>query len=52
MNDITRAFFDEYMMPNYAPVDVIPVSGRGSRLYDQAGQEYIDFASQLGGNDE
>ncbi|MBL09872.1 MAG: aspartate aminotransferase family protein [Acidiferrobacteraceae bacterium] len=50
MNDITRAFFDDYMMPNYAPVDVIPVSGKGSRLYDQAGQEYIDFAGGIAVN--
>lgn len=50
MNDITRASFDEYMMPNYAPVGVIPVSGKGSRLFDQAGQEYVDFAGGIAVN--
>ena len=50
MNDITRASFDEYMMHNYAPVDVIPVSGKGSRLFDQAGQEYVDFAGRIAVN--
>ena len=50
MNDITRASFDAYMMPNYAPVDVIPVSGKGSRLFDQAGREYIDFSGGIAVN--
>ena len=29
MSDITRASFDHYMMPNYAPVEVIPVQWQG-----------------------
>ena len=37
-------------MPNYAPVDVIPVRGEGSRLFDQAGQDYIDFAGGIAVN--
>ncbi len=40
----TRASFDQYMFPNYAPLDVIPVRGQGSRVWDQAGREYVDFA--------
>ena len=47
MSDITRASFDQYMMPNYAPVEVIPVRGEGSRLFDQTGREYVDFAGAL-----
>ena len=50
MNDITRAFFDRYMMPKSAPINVLPVTGKGSRLYDQAGQEYIDFAGGIAVN--
>ena len=50
MSDITRASFDAYMMPNYAPVEVIPVSGKGSRLFDQLGREYIDFAGGIAVN--
>ena len=50
MNDITRASFDQYMMPNYAPVEVIPVRGEGSRLFDQAGREYIDLAGGIAVN--
>ena len=50
MSDITRASFDRYMMPNYAPVEVIPVRGKGSRLFDQAGREYIDLAGGIAVN--
>lgn len=32
------------MVPNYAPSEVIPVRGEGSRLWDQSGKDYIDFA--------
>ena len=41
---ITRNHFDEWMMPVYAPAAFIPVRGAGSRLWDQQGKEYIDFA--------
>jgi acetylornithine/N-succinyldiaminopimelate aminotransferase len=41
---ITRATFNEVMVPNYAPADIIPVRGEGSRLWDQQGRDYIDFA--------
>ncbi|MDF2182529.1 aspartate aminotransferase family protein [Neptuniibacter sp. CAU 1671] len=44
---VTRALFDEYMVPNYAPPEMIPVRGKGSRVWDQAGQEYIDFAGGI-----
>ena len=37
-------------MPNYAPVGVIPVRGHGSRLFDQADREYIDFAGGIAVN--
>lgn len=41
---VTRATFDELMVPCYAPAPFIPVRGEGSRLWDQAGRMYIDFA--------
>jgi acetylornithine/N-succinyldiaminopimelate aminotransferase len=41
---VTRKTFDEVMVPNYAPSDVIPVRGQGARLWDQQGREYLDMA--------
>ncbi len=43
----SRQDFDHYMMPNYSPQQSIPVRGEGSRLWDQQGREYIDFAGGL-----
>ncbi|EPK6540420.1 TPA: aspartate aminotransferase family protein [Klebsiella pneumoniae] len=44
---ITRATFDEVILPIYAPAEFIPVKGKGSRVWDQQGKEYIDFASGI-----
>lgn len=44
---VTRALFDEFMVPNYAPAAIVPVRGEGSRLWDQDGREYIDFAGGI-----
>ncbi|SDK22001.1 aspartate aminotransferase family protein [Billgrantia gudaonensis] len=46
----TRADFDRYMVPNYAPQQAIPVRGEGSRLWDQEGREYVDFAGGIAVN--
>lgn len=46
----TRKDFDSYMLPNYNPQAVIPVRGEGSRLWDQDGAEYIDFAGGIAVN--
>ena len=46
----TRAQFDEVMVPNYAPSAVIPVRGEGSRVWDQQGKEFIDFAGGIAVN--
>lgn len=46
----TREDFDTYMLPNYSPQRVIPVRGQGSRLWDQGGTEYIDFAGGIAVN--
>ncbi|WP_374356080.1 aspartate aminotransferase family protein [Chitinimonas sp.] len=45
-----RADFDQYMVPNYAPADYIPVRGVGSRVWDQAGKEFVDFAGGIAVN--
>ena len=44
---VTRSTFDDVMVPNYAPGSFIPVRGRGSRVWDQAGREYVDFAGGI-----
>ncbi len=44
---VTRADFDAVMVPNYNPAAVIPVRGQGSRIWDQAGHEYVDFAGGI-----
>ncbi len=42
-----RSLFDEVMVPSYSPPAVIPVRGSGSRVWDQSGREYIDFAAGI-----
>ena len=42
---VTRAMFDQLIVPCYAPAQFIPVRGEGSRVWDQQGRMYIDFAS-------
>jgi succinylornithine transaminase family protein len=42
---VTRALFDEVMVPCFAPAPFIPVRGEGSRVWDQDGRMYIDFAA-------
>ena len=44
---VTRALFDEVMVPNYAPAPIIPVRGQGSRVWDQDDREYVDFAGGI-----
>ncbi|MCA1930898.1 aspartate aminotransferase family protein [Rheinheimera sp.] len=47
---VSRSLFDEVMVPNYAPSAVIPVKGQGSRVWDQTGREFIDFAGGIAVN--
>ncbi|MCG9697518.1 aspartate aminotransferase family protein [Shewanella sp. Isolate11] len=49
-NELTREQFDQVMVPNYAPSAVIPVRGQGSRVWDQQGKEYVDFAGGIAVN--
>ncbi|PSV10347.1 aspartate aminotransferase family protein [Photobacterium kishitanii] len=44
---LQRSLFDKVMVPCYAPMDIIPVRGQGSRLWDQQQREYIDFAGGI-----
>lgn len=47
---INRELFDKVMVPNYSPSAVIPVKGQGSKVWDQQGKEYIDFAGGIAVN--
>ncbi|MCX9543318.1 aspartate aminotransferase family protein [Vibrio cholerae] len=44
---VDRGSFDEVMVPCYNPMEFIPVKGFGSRIWDQQGYEYIDFAGGI-----
>ncbi|MFU2058515.1 aspartate aminotransferase family protein [Avibacterium volantium] len=50
MSAYNRQTFDEVMIQNYAPAEFIPVKGKGSRVWDQKGREYIDFTSGIAVN--
>ncbi len=47
---VSRAMFDDVMVPNYNPASMIPVRGEGSRVWDQADTEYVDFAGGIAVN--
>ncbi len=47
---VSRETFNQVMVPNYAPAEVVPVKGLGSRVWDQNGDEYIDFAGGIAVN--
>ncbi|ELB2063627.1 aspartate aminotransferase family protein [Vibrio parahaemolyticus] len=44
---VERGLFDEVMVPCYNPMEMIPVRGKGSRIWDQDDNEYIDFAGGI-----
>ena len=48
--EITRDLFDKVILPVYSPANFIPVKGNGSRVWDQNGEEYIDFAGGIAVN--
>ena len=50
MTSVTRATFDQVMVPTYAPAAMLPVRGEGSRIWDSEGKEYIDFAGGIAVN--
>ncbi|ROQ23321.1 aspartate aminotransferase family protein [Gallaecimonas pentaromativorans] len=47
---VSRATFDEVMVPNYNPAAIIPVRGKGARVWDQEGKEFVDFAGGIAVN--
>jgi len=44
---VSRQTFNEVMVPNYQPSEIIPVRGEASRIWDQQGREYVDFAGGI-----
>ncbi|WBA80596.1 aspartate aminotransferase family protein [Endozoicomonas sp. GU-1] len=47
---VDRSTFNQVMVPNYAPQAMVPVRGKGSRIWDQEGKEYLDFAGGIAVN--
>ncbi len=47
---ISRSLFDQLMVPNYAPLNMIPVRGEGSRVWDQEDNEYLDLSGGIAVN--
>jgi acetylornithine/N-succinyldiaminopimelate aminotransferase len=43
----TRKLFEEFVVPNYGRYNVVLVRGRGSRVWDEAGKEYLDFGAGI-----
>jgi len=44
---VDRGIFEQVILPVYSPAKFIPVKGKGSRVWDQAGNEYVDFAAGI-----
>ncbi|WP_350316026.1 aspartate aminotransferase family protein [Pectobacterium aroidearum] len=44
---VTRDTHDKVILPVYAPAKFVPVKGKGSRVWDQDGREYIDFSGGI-----
>ncbi len=42
-----RELHDQVMIPNYAPLSMVPERGKGSWLWDDAGRQYLDFAGGI-----
>lgn len=47
---VSRSDYDTYLTPNYAPVEMVPVRGRGSHVWDQNDKQYVDFAGGIAVN--
>jgi len=47
---VSRQDFDRWMVPAYSPASFVPDRAEGSRLWDQNGKEYIDFAGGIAVN--
>ncbi len=47
MPALSRATFDQVMVPSYAPGAFVPVSAKGSRVKDRSGRVLIDLAGGI-----
>jgi acetylornithine/N-succinyldiaminopimelate aminotransferase len=43
----TRKLFEEFVVPTYSRYNVVLVRGRGSRVWDEEGKEYLDFGAGI-----
>lgn len=50
MSKVTRADFDKYLMGVYCPAPFVAVKGSGSRFWNDAGKEYVDFGGGIAVN--
>jgi succinylornithine aminotransferase len=44
---VTRATFDQVLVPTYAPAAMVPVRALGLDLWDQDGKQYLDFTAGI-----
>ncbi|CAJ0991660.1 bifunctional succinylornithine transaminase/acetylornithine transaminase [Pantoea sp. Nvir] len=47
---VSRYDFDQWMVPVYTPANFVPVYASGSTLWDQSGQDYVDFTGGIAVN--
>ncbi|MGO4766236.1 acetylornithine/succinyldiaminopimelate transaminase [Cupriavidus sp. 2KB_3] len=47
---VSRDLYEHVMVPSYDPAGIVPVEGKGARLWDQDGTEYVDFAGGIAVN--
>jgi succinylornithine aminotransferase len=45
--NVNRATFDEVMVPVFSPASFVPDRGKGSRVWDTEGRDYVDFAGGI-----
>ena len=43
----TEELFDEYVLPTYGRFSLCLARGKGSRVWDEAGREYLDFGAGI-----
>ncbi|CAL4043824.1 Acetylornithine/succinyldiaminopimelate aminotransferase [Buchnera aphidicola (Tetraneura ulmi)] len=43
-----KKMFEKLIIPFYSPSSIIPIYGKGSRVFDRLGKDYIDFSSGIG----
>ena len=43
----THQLFADFVVPNYARYDVVFVRGQGSWIWDESGNQYLDFGAGI-----